>query len=277
MVRLKSSAATKRLAKLPFAPIVAAMFGLAAAILVMATPIWLLESAVVRLGLPSVLPPTAPPLGGTARALLTLIAGFGTALGLWLAMALFGRLSARKRATVSAAVVSNEPGQVSKAVPFPARNGADARRAPIFAEDELGSPLMSAEAIDLRTVLEAPEAESSPKHDLAQDEAQRVEDDAASAEDPLLLEQALPPQAQPQETIVALAPEREPAPAPEPNFEAVIEAPQAAPPPAAKEDSSLAAMLERLESGLARRVATGRSLKPPMSRDGLLARMTIQR
>ncbi len=275
MVRLKSSAATKRLAKLPFAPIVAAMFGLAAAILVMATPIWLLESAVVRLGLPSVLPPTAPPLGGTARALLTLIAGFGTALGLWLAMALFGRLSARKRATVSAAVVSNEPGQVSKAVPFPVRNGADTRRAPIFAEDELGSPLMSAEAIDLRTVLEAPEAESPPMHDLAQDEAQRVEDDAASAEDPLLLEQALPPQAQPQETIVALAPEREPAP--EPNFEAVIEALQAAPPPATKEDSSLAAMLERLESGLARRVATGRSLKPPMSRDGLLARMTIQR
>jgi hypothetical protein len=188
MVRLKSNAATKRLATLPFAPIVAVMFGLVAGILVMATPIWLLESAVLRLGLPNVLPPTAPPLGGTARALLTLLAAFGTGIGLWLVMTLFGRLAARKRAKSAGSVVLADAPLPKKPAPLPDLPYSDSRRAPIFADDELGSPLMSEEALDLRTVLGAQEAEGSP------------------VDESLLLDQAVPPTETPSEPVILYPP-----------------------------------------------------------------------
>lgn len=64
----------KQIQRLPFAPIVALMFAAVAAVLVLATPVWLLEHAVVQLGLPEVVSSAAPPLGTKARFLLVFIA-----------------------------------------------------------------------------------------------------------------------------------------------------------------------------------------------------------
>jgi hypothetical protein len=264
MVRLKSNAATKRLAKLPFAPIVAGMFGLVAGVLVMATPIWLLESAVLRLGLPNILPPTAPPLGGTARALLTMMAAFGTGIGLWLVLTLSGRLSSRRRAMAGGGVVRPEALKTSKAMPLPDLPYSDSRRAPIFAEDELGSPLMSDDARDLGAVLASVDVPAS-------------EAKAEPVDESLVLDQAVPPMAESEERIVLIPPEPLIVPEPAMATETVVEMPAAPLTPPATDQPSVAAMLERLEAGLAKRVATGRSLKPPMSRDALLARMTVQR
>lgn len=70
----------KQIQRLPFAPVVALMFAGVAAILVLATPVWLLEHAVISLGLPDLLPASAPPLGGKARVLLTALAAGGAGM-----------------------------------------------------------------------------------------------------------------------------------------------------------------------------------------------------
>ncbi len=67
----------KQIQRLPFAPVVALMFAGVAAVLVMATPVWLLEQAVWSAGLPDLLPAAAPPLGLKARLLLILAASGG--------------------------------------------------------------------------------------------------------------------------------------------------------------------------------------------------------
>ena len=74
---------TKRLkgvANLPLAPFVGVLFGMVAAILVFNTPAWMLEKLVSTIGLASILPAAAPPLGDTARSLLAVIVGVLVAL-----------------------------------------------------------------------------------------------------------------------------------------------------------------------------------------------------
>ncbi len=68
----------KQIQRLPFAPVVALMFAAVAAILVLATPVWLLEHVVYAAGLPDILPAAAPPLGSKARFLLVVLAAGGT-------------------------------------------------------------------------------------------------------------------------------------------------------------------------------------------------------
>lgn len=68
----------KLIQRLPFAPVVALMFAGVAAALVVATPVWLLEHAVLAAGLPDVLPAAAPPLGTKARILLMVGAAFAS-------------------------------------------------------------------------------------------------------------------------------------------------------------------------------------------------------
>lgn len=132
---------TKRLRgipNLPFAPIVAVLFGVVAAILVFATPAWLLERTVGSLGISSFISAAKPPLGTTARALMALSTGLGTAGLLWLIMRPIERLIHKRRTAPGFATAAT-----AAVVPV-AEQGA---RAPIFAGDELGAPLMSDEAL----------------------------------------------------------------------------------------------------------------------------------
>ena len=134
---------TKRLKgipNLPFAPIVAALFGVVAAILVFATPAWLLERTVGTLGISSLISAAQPPLGDTARALIALSTGLATFLALWLIMRPIERLI-HKRRTARGFAAPVAAAAAERAVP------SVGTRAPIFAGDELGAPFMSDEAL----------------------------------------------------------------------------------------------------------------------------------
>ena len=132
----------RRAQRIPFAPVVAVLFGVAAAILVAAVPQWLFESGVVASGLPTVLEAAAPPLGLVARILAIALAFGGVALLLWALLAPLTRLfeaKARARTPWRDAGYDSEAG-LSQTDLLPPRR-------PIFAPDELGAPLMSDEAI----------------------------------------------------------------------------------------------------------------------------------
>ena len=76
----------KGVPNLPFAPIVATLFGIVAAVLVFATPAWLLERTVASLGISAVLSAAKPPLGDTARLLIAVATGLSVGLILWMVM-----------------------------------------------------------------------------------------------------------------------------------------------------------------------------------------------
>lgn len=77
--------------EVPFAPVVATLFGLVAGILVIATPGWLFERTILALGLPPIISATASPLGQGAQLMAAILATSGTAGILWL---LFGPVEA---------------------------------------------------------------------------------------------------------------------------------------------------------------------------------------
>lgn len=128
----------RRAARIPFAPVVAAMFGGAAAILVLAAPAHLLEGAIAATGLPSLVPMAAPPLGliariGTALATFAIVASV-----LWAVLIPVAR---RIEGTTRARTPWHDAGyDADAAAPDSATSR---RRRPIFAADELGAPLMS--------------------------------------------------------------------------------------------------------------------------------------
>lgn len=127
--------------EVPFAPVVAIMFGLVAGILVLATPGWLLERAVLASGLPSIVAATVPPLGGTARILATILAVSGATGILWL---VFGPIEALMRPSVPQSRGHRiEP--VYETTGDEVEPIALARR-PLFANTDLGAPFMSDEA-----------------------------------------------------------------------------------------------------------------------------------
>jgi|CXWL01.1.fsa_nt_gi hypothetical protein len=137
---LKSLA--RLLDKVPFAPVVAALFGLVAAILVVATPGWLFERMVVTSGLPGLVAAAAPPLGDKARIMAAIISMAGVAGMVWLILALPGM------------VVKARPAQSRGHRIEPHDNGAGEDglaetpfRRPLFADADLGAPFMSDEAI----------------------------------------------------------------------------------------------------------------------------------
>ena len=148
---------------IPIAPMLAAMFGIAAAALVATTPQWLFENTVASMGLGDFLSVAKPPLGLKARLLAIFFAFAVSALVAWIV----GRVVERfidgptKRPAWGEDELDLEP-YVDAALP--------ARRAPISAERELGAPLMSDEALATAAplVLEAPEpvpeiAEEAPE------------------------------------------------------------------------------------------------------------------
>lgn len=133
-------AKTSRLIQqLPLAPVIALMFGTAAAALVATTPIWLFEQGVAVSGLASVLDVAQPPFGLKARLLAILLVFAIVATLTWLAVALVERLIAGRRDSVSKAEdVFDLDDFVAPVEP---------RRGPIFADRELGAPLMSDAAL----------------------------------------------------------------------------------------------------------------------------------
>ncbi len=272
----------KRASRLPFAPIVAGLFALSAAVLVMATPGWLLEVLVEKTGIASVLSAAAPPLGMKARALMAILAALGTGLVFWIGLTPFARLLDRKPKTKFKRDVAPSVDQASDSpVDLDSKPVSDdiARRLrrPIFADRELGAPFMSKEALAFAPIL-AP-SEIDP---VAPDELMLDMSYAQGAEEPAL---TLDPPAHvvdDQEVVEPFAPEAyapvafdlppadnfvmPPAPvstgpvsaAPEfvaADFAAAAPTIPVLPPYDAHSGESIAEMVERLERGLERRSA----------------------
>ncbi len=203
----------RRAERVPFAPVVAALFGTAAAVLVAAVPQRMFEASVVASGLPTVLAAAAPPLGLVARVLAIALAFVVVAAVLWaaltpLAHAIEGK--ARARTPWRDAGYDADTDRM--------RDFAVPQRRPIFAPDELGAPLMSDAAIAARTPTEV------------------VADDRESVADFL--------------------------PVKSETFESVVRPPRSA-------DNSIAALIRRLEDGLARRADDDRG--PDGSGGGIAA------
>lgn len=147
----------KRVARVPFAPVVAAMFGVITLILIFMTPGWLFERMVQASGLPSLIPAAQPPLGETARRLSAIAGGLGVFSALWAGLALL-RAIVKRNAPPKA-----RGSRIDAAAPIVESPIAKRNREPIFAERELGAPFMSDEAI-------ASVVSSPPIDDAEQDE-----------------------------------------------------------------------------------------------------------
>jgi hypothetical protein len=147
----------KRVARVPFAPVVAAMFGMITLILIFMTPGWLFERMVQASGLPSLIPAAQPPLGETARRLSAIAGGLGVFSALWAGLALL-RAIVKRNAPPKA-----RGSRIDAAAPIVESPIAKRNREPIFAERELGAPFMSDEAI-------ASVVSSPPIDDAEQDE-----------------------------------------------------------------------------------------------------------
>ena len=132
----------RRAQRIPFAPVVAILFGIAAAVLVAAVPQWMFEAGVVASGLPTVLAAAAPPLGLIARLLAVGLAFCAVAFLVW---ALLAPLTRYLEAKARARTPWRDAGYDADAIMT--RDNMMPPRRPIFAPDELGAPLMSDEAI----------------------------------------------------------------------------------------------------------------------------------
>jgi hypothetical protein len=133
----------KSLAKVPFAPVVAAMFGVITLILIFMTPGWLFERLVVASGLPGLIAAAQPPLGETARKLSAIVGGLGVFGVLWAGLGLLrGFIKRNAPPKARGSRIDAAPASEDMQSPITRR-----KRAPIFAERELGAPFMSDEAI----------------------------------------------------------------------------------------------------------------------------------
>ena len=138
------------LQRIPLAPVFAALFGGAAAILVAATPGWLFEASVVGMGLDSLIDVARPPLGVKARVLAALLALVTVGGVIWGATALVLRL------VQAVPERDDEDDDALDLVAYVAprkdfaapRADLAPRRRPIFADRELGAPFMSDAALE---------------------------------------------------------------------------------------------------------------------------------
>lgn len=143
--------------RLPLVPVFAVMFGAAAAVLVASTPQWLFDATVVSSGLSRILPLAQPPLGITAR----LLAAFAVFALIVLAVWFVGR-AVERLFSATPSRKNNESHYALEPEEFtPIGPSLEARRRPIFADRELGAPLMSDEALATAATF----AEASPAFD----------------------------------------------------------------------------------------------------------------
>ncbi len=151
---------------LPFPPIVAGLYGIVSGFLVYSTPQWLFEHAVDMSGIAQFIPAATPPLGEKARLLCAGASVFAVALALWpvLAMAQSVVRKMRKKPEVHVrargiVIADSMDNSVVSHLTVPNEVGLPGGvRAPIFADNELGAPLMSDEALVAgeELVLDAP-------------------------------------------------------------------------------------------------------------------------
>jgi hypothetical protein len=226
--------------RLPLAPVFGAMLGSAAAILVASTPQWLFDATVTSSGIGDVLSVAQPPLGIKARIIAIFLAFAGAALLGWLAGLGVERFLSGPR--TPKAVAEDEDSLdlsefVAQAPPVAAP------RRPIFADRELGAPLMSDEALATGAVFAEPFPAFDPT--LFEEEPK---------EDPLFASVATMPEI-PEAEVVTFAPEM----ADDPALQAPLAVEEfdvqtaADDPDAVPGESSIAALIRRLEAGLARR------------------------
>jgi hypothetical protein len=138
----------KDIPNLPFAPIAAGILGAAIGWLVFRTPDSLFERLVEATGIASILPAAKPPLGSTARTLLSLLTALGVSGLLWAIMRpiegiIHARRMAASRAKARGSFIPAADIQMDVQPEWVNRTG----RSPIFAERELGAPFMSDEAL----------------------------------------------------------------------------------------------------------------------------------
>jgi hypothetical protein len=245
----------KHLQRLPFAPVVALMFAAVAVLLVLATPLWLLEHAVLAAGLPDVLPAAAPPLGSKARILLVLLAGAGAAVIAFLAAFPFRETKARKVTAVTVQPLRRDEADLAL---FNRPSVYAPIAQPPVIEDEPNLP--SFLAVPLAQLVEEPFVpELEDADELLLDALMIVEEPEVSlpVPDPIPDEEvALVTADLPQmpeifvqrETVLHL----EPAPVPPPADPVLEEAPRMAPRPhiIAQREPTIAELMERFQRGL---------------------------
>ena len=127
---------------LPVAPVVAVVIGGIVALVFAIIPAGSLENLVIDTGIAAIFPATQPPLGVTARAVLILSAGAGSALAAW--FGLFLLIGGR-------AIVVQKNGAVDDDEAAPVLRRADAHpdapaRRPLSATRELGTPFLEVRA-----------------------------------------------------------------------------------------------------------------------------------
>ena len=127
---------------LPVAPLVAAVIGGIIALVFALIPTGLLEDLVIDSGIAAVIPAAEPPLGVTARAVLILAAGGGTALIAWFGLFLL---------VGDRAIVVQKSGSAEGDEATPVLRRADAHpdapaRRPLSANRELGTPFLEVRA-----------------------------------------------------------------------------------------------------------------------------------
>lgn len=192
---------------LPFAPVAAAIFGLGAAAFVFAIPVYYVERMAEVSGLASVLPAARAPLGNTAQGLIALAMAFGTFVVMWLILRPVEKLFKRRKAERkerSFRFGRKQPGSMPDAddVPLTAAETVSARK-PIFAQAELGAPLMSDAALVSggELLAGAPAARTS-----IFDEAQPLDLTAMMAEPASAPELTPSPAVEPQSVVTAPEP-----------------------------------------------------------------------
>lgn len=252
----------KQIQRLPFAPVVALMFAAVAAVLVLATPVWLLEHAVVQLGLPEIISQAAPPLGTKARLLLVMLAAGGAGMLAFVASLPFRDPGMRKAQIVTVPPLNRAEGDA------PAFNRPSVFTPPPL-DDEPNLPSFLAEP--LAQMVEPESAAVAEDDDELLLDALMIVDDAEPADLALLeteenfvaavrnvvedvpvvsIELPQMPEifTQP-ETVLHLEPAPVPPP-PEPVIE--VEAPRAAPRPRIVEhrEPTIDELMERFQRGL---------------------------
>lgn len=225
---LKSLA--RLLDRVPFAPVVALLFGVVAAILILAMPGWMFEHMVVASGLPGLVPAAAPPLGDKARIMAAIIALMDVAGLLWLVLGLFGRMTRPKPAQSRGHRIEPEYDLAGLEM-----EPDIAVRRPLFADADLGAPFMSDEAI-------AHVRDELVLETLAPDEESGI----VGLCDAVLVPDLPPLEAAPAENLPPV-PEQEQGAQPEPAVQSRPATPQSA------DRDSIPALLDRLEQALERR------------------------
>ena len=137
--------------RIPLAPVVALMFGMAAATVVALTPPLLFDGAVAATGMSRVLAVAQPPLGLKAHLLAIVFAFAVAALVAWLA----GALVERSIVGTTRAPRRHADDEFDLS-PF-AVAASEPRRTPILAGRELGAPLMSDAALGTNGAPELPD------------------------------------------------------------------------------------------------------------------------